>query len=132
MNIQQDDWLCSFVDAGLDTYICSKCGIRVSSDDGPPPLQCSLPSATAKEPDVPFLTKVKNFVVSASDHIQNGRKLCTDDTIEQRYKICEQCEYFTNSSCGKCGCPIIRNRQFISKLSWASSECPVGKWKQED
>jgi len=129
------DWFCSFVEIGPFAYECSKCHTRITSDDGPPALLCSLPFAKEKDQainTVPFATKVKNFISSASEHINNGAKLCTDEQIDHRYSICNSCEFFVNSSCNKCGCPIVRNKRFISKLSWASSECPVGKWGKED
>jgi hypothetical protein len=135
MSIQEVDnsWFCNFIEAGLDTYICSKCGNRIMSEDGPPPLMCSMPSSkTDEEQLASFSTKVKSFINAASGHLQNGAKLCSDEQIEKRYSICHSCEHFVNSSCNKCGCPIVRNKRFISKLSWASSECPVGKWGKED
>jgi hypothetical protein len=92
-----------------------------------------MPSVkTDQEQLASFSTKVKSFINAASEHLQNGAKLCSDEQIEQRYRICHGCEHFINSSCNKCGCPIVRNKRFISKLSWASSECPVGKWGKED
>jgi hypothetical protein len=27
-----------------------------------------------------------------------------------------------------CGCPVVREKAFVSKLSWAGEKCPVGKW----
>lgn len=135
MSMQEVDnsWFCNFIEAGLDTYICSKCGTRIMSDDGPPPLMCSMPSVkTDQEQLASFSTKVKSFINAASGHLQNGAKLCSDEQIEKRYSICHGCEHFINSSCNKCGCPIVRNKRFISKLSWASSECPVGRWGKED
>jgi len=126
-------WFCNFIEVGLDTYLCSKCGTQISSEDGPPAILCSVPSNEPEEqPSVAFSTKVKNFIMAASEHINNGAKLCTDEQIEQRYNICQTCEHFVNSTCNQCGCPIVRNKRFISKLSWASSECPVGKWGKLD
>lgn len=135
MNIKNDYniWFCQFIETEYNTYLCVKCGTEVRSEDGPPPLLCSQPSAQAdQEQAVSFSTKVKNFISAASDHLNNGAKLCTDQQIEHRYSICNSCEHFVKSSCNKCGCPIIRNKRFISKLSWASSECPVGKWGKEN
>lgn len=132
MNIQPTniEWFCSFIEISFGVYECTKCGIRVASEDGAPAMLCSLPSAVVepKAEIVPFAKKVQNFIISATEHINNGAKLCTDDQIAERYNICQACEHFINSSCNKCGCPIMRNRRFISKLSWASSECPIGKW----
>lgn len=134
MNTQDnsDLWLCQFVEQQSDHYVCNKCGREVFSEDGPPPLICSVPSASLTEaPELSFATKIKNFAIAASSHISNGAKLCSDEQIENRYKICQGCVHFVNSSCNQCGCPVLRNKKFISKLSWASSECPIGKWGVE-
>lgn len=133
-NDERDDWFCSFIEDAPFSYVCSKCGIRIVSEDGPPPVLCSMPNVPndSSAVPVPFSSRVKNFIAATTDHLKNGAKLCSDEQIEKRYSICNSCEHFINSSCGKCGCPIIRNKRFISKLSWASSECPVGKWSKED
>lgn len=76
------------------------------------------------------LEKAKNFASSAARHVAAGMPRCTQEQIDARYAICQQCEHFQNGACAKCGCPLVRERQYISKLSWANEECPVGKWGQ--
>lgn len=75
-----------------------------------------------------FLTKVKNFAVAATQHVAAGMPMASDDEIIRRHDICQGCEFFANNTCGQCGCPVNRNRTYVSKLSWADSKCPVGKW----
>jgi hypothetical protein len=75
-----------------------------------------------------IIQKVKNFSVAAAKHVATGMKRASDEEIIRRHEICTACEFFRENSCTKCGCPISRDRKFISKLAWADSECPVGKW----
>ena len=75
-----------------------------------------------------FFEKVGNFASSAAKHIAAGAPRCTDEEVAARHAICVGCEYFDGKSCTKCGCPVSRERAYISKLSWAGESCPVGKW----
>lgn len=74
------------------------------------------------------LEKAKNFAASAARHVAAGMPMATDDEVARRFAICQQCEHFDGKACGKCGCPIVREKRFVSKLSWANEKCPVGKW----
>lgn len=75
-----------------------------------------------------LLQKAKNFATSAAKHIRAGMPRCTQEQIDERFAICQGCEFYKDGACQKCGCPLKRERQFISKLSWAHEKCPVGKW----
>ena len=79
-----------------------------------------------------FLTKIKNFATAATGHIAAGMPMASDEEILRRHDICLGCEFLKNSSCMKCGCPVNREKKFISKLSWADQECPGGKWGKEE
>jgi hypothetical protein len=76
----------------------------------------------------PFLKKAANFAASAAKHVAAGMPQATDEQVAARFAICQGCEHFDGSACKQCGCPIVRQKKFLSKLSWADSECPVGKW----
>jgi hypothetical protein len=78
--------------------------------------------------DVTWLEKAKNFAVASAQHVAAGMPTCSDEEIIRRHDICMGCEFFKDSTCSKCGCPIKRDREFISKLAWADQSCPVGKW----
>jgi hypothetical protein len=80
------------------------------------------------KPGVSLVTKVANFAASAAKHMAAGMPRATDGEVAERFAICRMCEHFDGKSCRKCGCPVVRERQFISKLSWARESCPVGKW----
>lgn len=118
-------------DGGL--YICNKCGLKLFSSDGNAPIFiCKYhTSQMQKEPIPSFVERIKNFAKATADHLGNGCKLASDDTISQRYSTCQNCEFFIKQSCSKCGCPIFANKKYISKLSWAEQSCPVNKWGPE-
>lgn len=75
-----------------------------------------------------FLAKVKNFAVASAKHVAAGSPMASDEEIIRRHDICMACEFFKDNACQKCGCPVVRAKKYVSKLSWADSECPVGKW----
>lgn len=77
---------------------------------------------------VSIYRKLLNFIIASIKHILNGGKRTSKEERKKRYAICQSCEFFDNSSCIQCGCPISRHEKFISKLDWANQHCPVGKW----
>jgi hypothetical protein len=75
-----------------------------------------------------FLTKVKNFASAAVSHVAAGMPMASDEEIIRRHDICLTCEHLKDNACNLCGCPVSRVAGYVSKLSWADSECPAGKW----
>ena len=89
----------------------------------------SYPRAAKPAPQGPsLLTKALNFTKSAVNHIAAGAPRASDAEIERRFAICHGCEHYDGKACTKCGCPVVREQAYISKLSWANEKCPVGKW----
>jgi hypothetical protein len=89
----------------------------------------AYPRAAQPAPQGPgLLTKVANFTKSAVSHIAAGAPRASDAEIERRFAICQGCEFYDGSACTKCGCPVVRESRFVSKLAWAGEKCPVGKW----
>jgi hypothetical protein len=80
----------------------------------------------AKHPSL--LQKAANFATSAARHVAAGMPQCTQEQIDQRFAVCKQCEHFDGKACRQCGCPVVREKQLVSKLSWANEKCPTGKW----
>lgn len=74
------------------------------------------------------IQKAANFAAAAARHVAAGMPIATDEERERRYAICQQCQHFDGSACTLCGCPVVRERKFVSKLSWADQHCPAGKW----
>lgn len=92
-----------------------------------------------------LLQKAMNFSKAAIEHLGNGASQCTEDEIKYRASICmgtkeadytDACEEFSllreeprEGHCKKCGCGISAAKEgLVSKLAWASSHCPIGKW----
>jgi hypothetical protein len=73
---------------------------------------------------VPLLTKVANFAAAAVNHVAAGAPRCTDEQIAARHAICFTCPHYRDEACGLCGCPVIRESNYFSKLSWADQSCP--------
>lgn len=140
MNTTSDNF-CSFVivavnpDNGAKTCKCSFCGTVILIPDPnqePPKFLCSKPlTRSENDTHVSFGQKILNFAGAVADHVKNGMPRCTEEQIIKRHDICRTCEFFKDDTCGKCGCPLTRNQQFVSKLAWADQECPVGKWGKE-
>lgn len=94
--------------------MCRRCirdGLNVPKTDGPS-----------------IATKAANFATSAAKHVAAGMPQATEDEVARRFSICQGCEFFDGKACRKCGCPVVRERKFLSKLSWANEKCPAGKW----
>jgi hypothetical protein len=79
-----------------------------------------------------FFTKVRNFATAAAGHVAAGMPMASDEEIGRRHDICLGCDFLQDNACTQCGCPVARVRGYVSKLSWADSECPVGKWGKSD
>ena len=111
-----DDWT---IDTESEFYP------RVSRLPEPPPAPAEeMPTRTAPG----FLEKLRNFAAAAAGHVAAGMPMASDEEIIRRHDICLQCEHLQDNACTQCGCLVARVRGFVSKLSWADQECPVGKW----
>jgi len=89
----------------------------------------ATPSAKIIATSSPSLAqKAVNFVSSAAKHVAAGAPLASEEEVARRFAICQSCEFYDGKACEKCGCPVVREKKFISKLSWANESCPVGKW----
>jgi hypothetical protein len=85
-----------------------------------------------RRPGPSLLTKALNFTRSAVNHVAAGMPSASEAEVERRFSICQGCEHYDGSACTQCGCPVVREKKFISKLSWANEACPVGKWGKEE
>lgn len=125
---------CEFIQLDDNHYECNNCGliIKLVDGDSPPMFPCKRNlQKISEENDITFAQKISNFGKALSSHISQGMPQCSEEQILKRYSICQDCEFFKDETCSKCGCPIFRNKRFASKLAWADQECPIGKWTKE-
>ena len=94
----------------------------------------SLPHIDAELEAMEFpsvATQAANFATAAARHIAGGARQTSDAELASRFAICETCPSLVGGRCSECGCGISGIRGIVSKLSWASESCPVGKWGPE-
>lgn len=77
---------------------------------------------------VSMVRKAVNFAAAAARHLAAGAPMASEEEVARRFAICQGCEHYNGKSCNKCGCPVNRERAYMSKLSWSDQSCPVGKW----
>jgi hypothetical protein len=85
-------------------------------------------------PQPTLAQKAANLTKATVRHIADGGRQCTDEEIAARYAICQACPLLVDAHCThkNCGCGISPKRSMVSKLTWASESCPVGKWSSID
>lgn len=108
--------------------IASEDGEFITVDETHPAYPRTSRYITRDDDSLSWLYKARNFAKAAAAHVAAGMPTCSDDEIARRHDICTGCEFFKDNSCIQCGCPVVRDRKFISKLAWADQSCPVGKW----
>lgn len=100
----------------------------VSQDGDAITVDETHPAYPRAKPGLSLLRKAANFAASAVKHVAAGMPRASDTEIERRFSICQGCEFYDGSACSKCGCPVVRESRFVSKLAWANESCPAGKW----
>jgi hypothetical protein len=127
-NVQHLEYRCLERGYSLDEVkdcIVSRQGDQITVDETHP----AYPRAQKSFVSLP--QKIVNFAASAAKHVGSGMARASEEQVAERFAICQQCQHFDGRACGKCGCPIVRERKFVSKLAWANESCPVGKWGSE-
>lgn len=115
-------------------FLCNICGSLLTMEEGLPEDLPFIPCTTkmAREENkklLPSLVKrIRNFISSLWKHIISGAKRTSKKERQERLDICSKCEYYDGSVCLQCGCPILREANFISKLDWKDQHCPINKW----
>lgn len=121
MTLNNSSLFCNFIQIAEKTYECSKCGVSLVVQDEinePPLIPCSAPLVQYSA------SGVKNFI-SPYTKTEN---LCSEEEIDKRHSICQECEFFSNHSCSKCGCLLSRDKVYLNKLAIKTESCPLNKW----
>jgi hypothetical protein len=108
---------------GIRQFECTKCGRRTYGHTDEPSL----------------VQKVVNVTKAIKQHIKCGRPKATQEQMDVRFKICQDCFYFKDLGEGgtcthdQCGCGISKSpAKLLNKLSFADSKCPIDKWGRLD
>ena len=82
--------------------------------------------------NAPNLTQTKDTYTNGTKEQENGisfpnmiQTLRDKSLAKKRLDICEECEYYKNYFCKKCGCVMA------VKTKYKFMSCPVGKWGKE-
>jgi hypothetical protein len=138
---------CDLVDTGtlfnnMKVFKCSYCGLTLALENETAQMLCfkkmvDIQNMIRKNDNEPITEiidttpdKMKSVVF---DRVKNANNIepsdkCTDDQIEQRLKICNGCEHYKDDACELCGCRIVRENNYMNKLSHKSAACPIDKW----
>ncbi|MCC6492641.1 MAG: hypothetical protein IT424_06445 [Pirellulales bacterium] len=87
-------------------------------------------------PGPSLVRKAANFTRAAVRHQRAGRPEASDETVSQRFAVCQACALYQPQSevqgtCThqSCGCALkavgLAGR---NKLRWADQACPIGRW----
>lgn len=109
-----------------DLHVIDQAPVSGNVEDYLPAGNQAQPMPSRESPG--FLTKLRNFATAAAGHVAAGMPMASDEEIIRRHDICLACEHLVDNACTQCGCPVARVRGYVSKLSWADQECPIGKW----
>jgi hypothetical protein len=116
-----NDMFCVFIDTG-EFWECAKCGTKITIAD----QIDEAPLWPCRNPLVQQEDKSQKIVEFMNEH--NTKELCSEQVIDYRLSICQQCEHYQDNTCSQCGCLLIRDRNYLNKLANKNEECPVGKW----
>ena len=77
-----------------------------------------------------FKQRIVTFLKSLFWHVYAGFPKSSQTLIDERYKICNDCEMLDKKAgqCLVCGCNINQKKIFMNKLAWKDQKCPEGKW----
>lgn len=115
-------------------FLCTLCETLLTIEHGSlddlPLIPCTVKMQREENKKIfpSFFKRVKNFISSLFKHIVSGAKKTSKKERQERLDICSKCEYYDGSVCLQCGCPILREANFISKLDWKDQHCPINKW----
>lgn len=130
---------CDLVKINDFSWKCKRCGriVTVAADKDGNPLPISLDKLrpcgylagqtwSFRSPGL--IQQVKNYASAVTKWIEAGRPERSDDEMIQLLAICENCEFYNNNRCLKCGCRLSGGHPIVSKLKMATEHCPIGKW----
>jgi hypothetical protein len=152
-----NEGMCLFVQDGAvsahgvaapeNALVCIVCRHREAVPLGLPPdklsRRCDSPIAESEVDNDEELREMPDIVRRLGSygqawlrHMANGRPESTQEQILDRFLTCVQCQQLDRSRgvCRACGCYVNTKKASdgLNKLSWADTECELGKWRRLD
>ena len=110
-------------------WSCPSCEIVVPMEEADFPVRCSCGYDSGNPEKISLAARAFSFTRAAIRHVVRGSPTADQGEIDHRLGVCRRCEFFTGSTCLKCGC-LVNSRRFLNKLAWADQECPIGRWEE--
>lgn len=80
---------------------------------------------------------IKRFLSERAKWKKAGSPIRNVHAIRELFIICSKCPHFVRSkknmhegNCGICSCRLSREKEYLNKLAWATTRCPLDppKW----
>lgn len=79
------------------------------------------------KPKLPSLIKMAgNFAKAIAAHVADGASKASPESLTSRLEVCSLCDQRNVNNCSICGCNVA------AKAALFTSECPIGKWKEQN
>ncbi|MEM3063387.1 MAG: hypothetical protein QW303_07580 [Nitrososphaerota archaeon] len=85
-----------------------------------------------------FIKMSARFLKELKHWQDNNMPLRKKENIVQIFDICKNCEHFEHKyqdtgHCKICGCRLTSDQEFLNKIAWATTKCPLDppKWTEE-
>jgi len=92
------------------------------------PAESTQQQAVQEQETSRFSEQAWRFVAALTRHAADGLRRCSQEQVNERLAICQNCPEFAGDRCRECGCHCNERRVFLNKLAWRSEVCPLGKW----
>ena len=91
-------------------------------------LQTTMPVFPCKSIYLKNDKSTEEYIDQILARFSDNPTLADKETIKHRLSVCEGCEFFKDDTCTKCGCAMIRNKNFVGKILKTDASCPENKW----
>ena len=122
--METNNRMCVFTTANWIDFECINCGIKIQASE----RQTSMPMFPCTGMYLKSNKTTDNYVDQMMEWFKGNPDLADKETIKQRLAVCEGCEFYKNDTCTKCGCTMMRNRNFVGKILKKDASCPENKW----
>lgn len=110
---------------GTYQHHCRRCGRKTTS---------TMPRHNANCKQVGTFAKLKSITKDFFNWSVSGFQTRTTPEQDRLLTICRSCPFIRSKGaaewCGRCGCSLSERSALPSKLLWATSTCPLGKWTE--